>query len=166
MGRPRPKSSAQGQRSRRGARGEERVAVSGNPEGGGLLPRVGPCGRVFQVRLEPCCVLKVGPMARFPFTSFPTAVQPFRALLLRLCARNCRVAVHSTLVDTTVELVAGVLVRRSFVWKTRVCPEASQSLVECASAGQGFGSSGRAGQPLTGDCGGRPAVVPRSEACN
>ena len=41
-----------------------------------------------------------------------------------------------------------------------------QRFVERASARHGFGSAGRAGQPSIGDCGGRPAIVPRSAACN
>ena len=86
VGRPRLRSSAQGQRC--GARGEARTAVSGNPEGGGLSPEwshgprlSGPSRALLRSR--------GGPMAGLPVTSFPTALhsrfdaQPFRVLLLR-----------------------------------------------------------------------------------
>ena len=91
-----------------------------NPEGGGLLPEWGHVPASYR-SVSSLVAFSRWLHGQVPFTSFSTAVhsrfdaQPFRALLLRLCARNCRVAVHSTLVASTVELVAGVLVRRGFV---------------------------------------------------
>ena len=80
------------------------------------------------------------------------------------------VAVHWIPVATPVQLAqwqgfgGGVLwwkaQQHEYVWRGR------QSFVERASARHGFGSAGRVGQPLIGDCGGRPAIVPRSAACN